>query len=465
MSGRPIYTRRLVWATALTSTLTVLTLFVILVNGVFKKTASIVEDLTTRGMQSASTMGCMRNPAKWGFVTKQGSTLHAYNIQTLRSVNPNAPSIPAHMARKIRSGARRVRSSIPILRGRGAMLLRVRKSGPCSVLYIVWRIPSRLRWLNLLRLSSVLLLGLGLCLVIAYYGFVQPILKRIESLAEVAQSVGQQNSMIKTMSAKEDDLQIIEEGLQQANQQILKDKEALAAKNLALSQHIANMAHDLRTPIASLQLVLERMTQDQNNEPNADLSIALSDTVYLEQLTNNLSMATRLHEGLIEEKSQPLDLREVVKRVAGRLHFLARKKGLSLEFACPDKEVWVQGSDTLYERALSNLVHNAIRYGDPGGHVVLLLEATPETFVLKVMDDGPGVPPSEIPRLKDRMYRSSEARQRDSTGLGLGLAITHEICDKLEIDLSFEPIQPRGLCVRLSAPKQTVVLADTAEST
>ena len=451
MSGRPIYTRRLAWIAVLTSTLSIAIMFVMLVNGVFEQTASIVAELTTAGMRSPVALGCNINPKRWGLTTKNGSKIYAYDIKTMRSLNPNAPAIPPRMLEKVRKGAVRARTRLPLTRGGGSLILKARNSGPCSVLFIQWRVPSHVRWINLIRVFSVFLIGIGLCLTLAYYGFVKPLLKRIESLAAIAQNVGQKDSLFKTMALKEDDLGIIEEGLQLANQQILADKKMLATKNQALAQHIADMAHDLRTPISSLQLVLERMTQAQQGEPHPDLSIALADTVYLEQLTNNLSMATRLREGLVEEEPNPIDLRDVVERVASRLGLLAREKGLSLEFACPDQAVMVQGSDTLYERALSNLVHNAVRYGESGGHVVLLLESTTTSFTLQVMDDGPGVPPSEIPRLQDRLYRSSEARQRDSTGLGLGLAITHEICDKLGLTLSFEAMEPKGLQVTLSS--------------
>ncbi len=445
MSSRPIYARRLVWIAVLCTTISVFIMFVILANGVLRQTSHIVAELTAAGMRSKAGLGCRSAPSHWGMTTTNGSQIYAYDIQTMSSMNKEAPTLLPQMVAEIKKGAKSTRTRMPILRGGGTLLLKVSEKGPCSLLRIHWRVGPQVRLLNLFQLVSIFLLGIGLCLTFAYHGFVKPMLKRIESLASIAQNVGQKDSLFKTTHLQKDDLGIIEEGLELANQKIREDKQVLAAKNLALSQHIADMAHDLRTPISSLQLVLERMTQTQHGEPHKDLSIAIADTVYLEQLTNNLSMATRLREGLVEEDTRPLDLRDVVERVAGRLGLLAREKGLSLDFACPDQEVWVKGSDTLYERALSNLVHNAIRYGEQEGHVVLLLETSASSFSLQVMDDGPGVPPSEIPRLQDRLYRSSEARQRDSTGQGLGLAITHEICEKLGLSLDFEAIEPRGL--------------------
>src|SRR5262249_20364407 len=104
----------------------------------------------------------------------------------------------------------------------------------------------------------------------------------------------------------------------------------------------------------------------------------------------------------------------------------------------------------LAQQALGNLVQNAIGYADAGGHVVVLLEKAREgRFALTVVDDGPGVPPAELPRLGDRSFRSKEARQRDPRGSGLGLAITNEICTHYGWTLRFSSVQPRGLHVSI----------------
>jgi signal transduction histidine kinase len=73
-------------------------------------------------------------------------------------------------------------------------------------------------------------------------------------------------------------------------------------------------------------------------------------------------------------------------------------------------------------------------------------------FTLLVTDDGPGVPPAEMPRLGERTFRTDEARQRDPSGSGLGLAITSEICKRCGWKLAFEPHEPRGLRVSIAGP-------------
>lgn len=451
MSRKTLYTRRMVWIAVASTAISMLVMFVVMANGVINQSSAIVAEMAARGLRSPAGLGCTQAPQLWGSTASNGSQMYAYDIKTLRSMNPEAPVIPHHLAEQIRQrGVWRTRTHFPLLHGAGAILLKVSEHGPCSLLMVHWRVAPQTRFARMLWLFLVFLVGIGLCVMLAYSGFVKPVLERIEAVAQTARNIGQQEHLFVAREGQQDDLTTIEQGMALANQRILEDKQRLAEKNQTLAQHIADIAHDLRTPIASLQLVLERLVRSHQDHSHQELAVALADTVYLENLTNNLSLATRLREGLVDQHTQPTtNLCHVVERVAGRFGLLAREKGLFLDFAHPDQPIWVNGSDTLYERILSNLVHNAVRYGESSGHIVMLLETSATQFTLEVMDDGPGVPPTEIPKLKDRMYRSTEARQRDSTGEGLGLAITHELCHILDLTLSFSTIHPRGLRVSL----------------
>ena len=104
------------------------------------------------------------------------------------------------------------------------------------------------------------------------------------------------------------------------------------------------------------------------------------------------------------------------------------------------------------ERALSNIVHNAVTHGERGGNVAVVLEVIEDQFELMVSDDGPGVPPEDLSMLAERTFRSDEARQRDVPGQGLGLAITHEIARRSGWTLAFACVEPRGLQVTLTGP-------------
>ena len=158
------------------------------------------------------------------------------------------------------------------------------------------------------------------------------------------------------------------------------------------------------------------------------------------------------------------DVGETVDRVLARTRYFAKNRGIVLDAARPDVAIYARCHPTAAEQAITNLVENAIAYGDAGGHVAVVLEADEgrKSFSLVVADDGPGVLPAELPRLAERTFRSDEARQRDPSGSGLGLAITSEVCGRCGWTLSFDRQEPRGLRVEIAGP--TIVPPAQAQS-
>ncbi len=119
---------------------------------------------------------------------------------------------------------------------------------------------------------------------------------------------------------------------------------------------------------------------------------------------------------------------------------MARNAGVAFAHAVPGTPVPIAGDVTLVEQAVSNLVYNAIRHNAAGGHVALTLdvEAPPAaaTFVLRVVDDGPGLPAGARDRLFERWARGDGARTRNPEGQGLGLHIAWQVCQRHGFTLS-----------------------------
>lgn len=404
------------------------------------------------GLDGSYPPSCLEQPHNWRIQLQSNTTIYAYNIQTFRPSHPKAPVVSARMRRKIASGGKQAHSNFPIFRGGGFSVQRIKDSGPCSLIGIEWKLSFQEGFRTISRAALVVSFGILLCSLLGFFWVARPLFTRIEQLSALAEQTGDDSFSVDWPAPKQDDLGIIEHRLKQAHERILSDKRELALRNQALREHIANVAHDLKTPIASLQLVLERVSQQQK-DAEGDLVVAMADAVYLEQLTNNLGLATQLEEGLWDPNTrQVLSLGEEVERVCGRFQVLADEKGVQMAFGVPDETAWALADATLLERALSNLIYNALHHNQAGGHVSLLLQRQGDGFVIKVMDDGPGVPPTELEKLSLRHYRSDSARKRQSTGQGLGLAITAEVCLRLGWDLSFSSIDPQGLCAEIKGP-------------
>ena len=203
---------------------------------------------------------------------------------------------------------------------------------------------------------------------------------------------------------------------------LVRPVERIEQRRLELQRHLADVAHDLKTPISSLHIALEQAIDGNRDAAVGQLlSSALDDTVYLAALTSNLRLASEMREGWDPSASgATVDLTEVVDRVVTRAQFFARRKGIALEVAVPDGATRAGCDPVAAEQAISNVVENSVTHGESGEHVAVLLERRGEGFTLTVVDDGPGVRDAVLPHLGERTFRSDEARQRDPRGSGLG---------------------------------------------
>ena len=193
-----------------------------------------------------------------------------------------------------------------------------------------------------------------------------------------------------------------------------------------LSDFSSDIAHELRTPVSNLltqtQVTLSRARSAEeyaevlaaNSEELERLSRMISDMLYLAKSENGLATPNRERVDLHAETLRLFDFYEA----------LAEEKGIHL--SC-DGEGGLLGDRMMIARALSNLLSNAIRHTPPEGQVRVQIEQTEEALTLCVENTGENIPPEHLSRLFDRFYRVDASRQRDSSGAGLGLAITRSI--------------------------------------
>jgi signal transduction histidine kinase len=194
---------------------------------------------------------------------------------------------------------------------------------------------------------------------------------------------------------------------------------------------IANISHDLRTPLASLQGYLETLQMKRRtlspDERERHLNVALRQASRLSTLIEELFELSKLDSGHMEMHPEIFPLGELVQDVVQKLEPTAGAKDVSLEVSIPEVATPVHADIGLMERALTNVIDNAVKYSSPGGHVRVDLCASGPKLRLTVHDDGPGIPPEDLSRVFEPFYRTSAARQADAEGSGLGLAIAQGI--------------------------------------
>ncbi|MDR2014115.1 MAG: sensor histidine kinase N-terminal domain-containing protein [Azoarcus sp.] len=220
----------------------------------------------------------------------------------------------------------------------------------------------------------------------------------------------------------------------------------LAESQATQRRFIASAAHQLRTPLATLQVQTERALREPDPVRHSEaLSHVLAALKRLSRLTKQLLALARSNASPPMHEMVDVDLAELVKDELVRWADKAIHLDMDLGYAGPECGVHIRGDPLLLRELLGNLVDNAIRYGRPGGQVTVSLAAAPVT--LTVDDDGAGIPPDERGLVLEPFYR---LRGSAGDGSGLGLAIARDIAARHGLSLTIQtPPQGNGTRIQV----------------
>ena len=197
----------------------------------------------------------------------------------------------------------------------------------------------------------------------------------------------------------------------------------LAASESNRQELLANIAHELKTPLAVLQGHLESML-DGVEEPAPDKLFSMQEEVMrLTRLVGDLRDLSLAQVHRLELHLQPVDLDEKVERAADMLEPLLEEKKLRfVKELAPGLPVRRLDPDRL-NQILYNLITNAIRYTTPGTAILLKTEPAGDRVRLIIADEGPGIAPEDMPHVFEQFYRGDKSRNRASGGSGIGLSL------------------------------------------
>jgi two-component system heavy metal sensor histidine kinase CusS len=196
-----------------------------------------------------------------------------------------------------------------------------------------------------------------------------------------------------------------------------------------ISRFSTDIAHDLRTPVNNIrgeaEVALARArTVDEYREV---LESCLEEAVRLSDLIGDLLFLARAESPLTHLRRASVDLRELLASVCDYYEAAAAEGGISLKMTSGLEPVVAELDRPLMQRAVGNLVANAVAHTPPGGTVVLGVNSEPAGASIEVSDTGIGIPADALPRVFDRFYRVDTSRTQASGGTGLGLAIVQSI--------------------------------------
>jgi two-component system sensor histidine kinase CpxA len=247
---------------------------------------------------------------------------------------------------------------------------------------------------------------------------------------------------------------------------LVRDFNAMASRIEELisrqRQLISDVSHELRSPLARLNVALDLGRQRKGNDPafeqmDEDLRI-------LDDLIGRLLTIAKLDMSAPQVPMVDLDLADILSQVVRNAAFESREPSGAIQLASTENCI-VRGNAELLHSAIENVIRNAIRYTDGGTSVEVRLDSEKSSsgaIRLVVRDYGPGVPESELKNIFQPFYRITGARDRQSGGAGLGLAIADRVVRIHGGTIRAENAAPRGLRIEIALPRSPLRAAGPA---
>ncbi len=215
---------------------------------------------------------------------------------------------------------------------------------------------------------------------------------------------------------------------------------------------VADVAHELRTPLSILQGKLESIQEGVIN-PSEEIILELTDEVYrLNRLVRDLQQLSLAEAGKLPLNIQPIDIRLLIERICNQLQWLADEKEILLQFDKIPKEYYLQIDADRMTQVIVNLVGNALRHTPAQGRVEISAEARANSFIIQVADSGQGIPEDVLPHIFDRFYKRDTSRTRGESGTGLGLSIAKGFVEAHGGFITVESEKNKGTVFTITLP-------------
>jgi signal transduction histidine kinase len=302
-------------------------------------------------------------------------------------------------------------------------------------------------------LVSAIVLGAGLVALRVGDLVARGVARDVGTVSTGLEAVGRGERGVRLGSTARDEIGALARSADSMAEQLAEGERARGASEAARRQLVASVSHDLRTPIASLRLLVEAVDDQIVDESTRRRYLATMQTHIgsLSAMIDDLFELSRIQAGDIEWSMRRVELAVLVDETVAAMRPEARARRVEVRSELDDAPLSARADPEKIQRVLLNLIRNAIRHTPADGSVTVRAEARPEAIQIEVADTGDGILDDDRARVFEPFFRGSGEAARDSQGAGLGLAICRAIVETHGGRIWIGPSE-QGTRVRFSLP-------------
>jgi two-component system OmpR family sensor kinase/two-component system sensor histidine kinase BaeS len=215
---------------------------------------------------------------------------------------------------------------------------------------------------------------------------------------------------------------------------------------------VADVAHELRTPLSVIQGNLQAILDDVYPLDKTEIAMIYEETITLNRLITDLRDLAQSEAGQLSLNVEPLDLRPLLQNNLDLFHELAQEKAIQLHLISPSSLPQIMADPDRLRQILHNLLSNALRHTPHNGQITVQVEPLPQAVKISVWDTGAGIAANDLPHVFDRFWRADRSRAREQGGSGLGLAITRQLVKAHGGEIGVSSELGRGSCFWFTLP-------------
>lgn len=255
--------------------------------------------------------------------------------------------------------------------------------------------------------------------------------KNLRLITRIVRKFHEGDLEARIQNPEKSDIEVFAKSFNEMADSIVGNMDKMKSIDLLRRELIANVSHDLRTPLAILKGYIETLQMKRESlsevEKQEYLQITHDNVDKLSNLINQLFEYSKLEAEQVVPVKEPFSITELSHDLIAKFRVLAEQKKIDLQLDNPKENCMVFADVSLVERALQNLIENAIKYTEPNGKVTLSLNKKGKNVEINITDTGTGIPVNEQPFIFDRYKQVDKSAKKQ--GYGLGLAIVKKIMD------------------------------------